>query len=156
LSEGDRLMCLGYAKLGDYAQQRLGIGTRFAQELRTLEARLASFPMIQAAYANGSLTKSKVRALLAAIGPEEETEWVARAREMTVRQLSAELKKRPRSSSPLAPTNAYVPDYVRPLESDLQPRTIGRWLSIDVRAELAVKWKLACEIERRQVEGDVP
>src|SRR5438552_389217 len=69
LSQGDGLLRLGYAKLGDYVQQCLGIGSRFAQELRTLELRLPLFPLIERAYDDGAISKSKVRALLGTISP---------------------------------------------------------------------------------------
>jgi len=166
LSQNEGLLRLSYANLNDYVCQCLGIGERFAQELRTLETRLPSYPLVAAAYEQGTLCKSKVRALIAAIRPEEEALWVSRAQDLTVRQLNAALKagreaKNPPASQPnhpddCTPNAGPVAEYLRPLDADLHPRSTGSWVCVEASPNLEVKFKLACDIEQRRAGYDMP
>src|SRR5438128_3984832 len=80
---------LGFARLSDYTRERLGLSARQVQDLARVAERLESLPAIAAAFAAGDLSWTQTRLLAAAATPDSEHEWLALARERTVRALEA-------------------------------------------------------------------
>jgi len=92
LSEGDRLLRLGWSGIGDYARERLGMGERSAQALAQLARELREKPLLAAAVRRGEVSVRKARVVLRAARGEAEEEWVERARAETVRSLEAAVR----------------------------------------------------------------
>jgi hypothetical protein len=80
---------IGFARLDDYARERLGLSGRELQDLARVMQRLPDLPAIAAAFADGLLSWSHVRLLVAVASAEDEGTWLARARHTTVRELQA-------------------------------------------------------------------
>src|SRR5439155_26570497 len=71
---------LGFAKLGDYARERLGISGRELQELAHVARRLAELAAIAAAFDEGAVSWTQVRLLVGVATPETQQEWLRLAR----------------------------------------------------------------------------
>ena len=80
---------LGFARLGDYARERLGLSARQVQSLAAVAERAASLPATQAAFIKGELSWAQLRLLVGVAAPDTEAEWLALARGRTVRALGA-------------------------------------------------------------------
>jgi hypothetical protein len=80
---------LGFARIDDYARERLGISGRELQELARVERALEALPLVASAFAAGELSWSHVRVLASVAAPDTEREWLLRARGATVRGLAA-------------------------------------------------------------------
>jgi hypothetical protein len=80
---------LGYVRLGDYLTERLGMSLRRCQAIVRLERALRSLPAVAAAFEAGSLPPSKVRVVASAATPGTQDVWLARAKQMTVRDLES-------------------------------------------------------------------
>src|SRR6185503_19929156 len=80
---------LGFARLGDYSRERLGLSAREVQTLATVSKRLAGLPKLRSAFADGALSWAQLRLLTAVATPDSETEWLEMARGRTVRALTA-------------------------------------------------------------------
>lgn len=83
---------LGYARLGDYARERLGVSGRTLQELARVGRQLAGLPGLEAALVSGGLPWSKVRLLARFVTPDDEACWIARAYALRVRALERSLR----------------------------------------------------------------
>jgi len=83
---------LGFARLGDYARERLGLSAREVQSLATVSARLERLPHLRAAFADGVVSWAQLRLLTTAATPEDEARWLARADGRTVRALAAAIR----------------------------------------------------------------
>jgi len=86
---------LGFGRLGDYSQERLGISARELQSVATVTARLERLPRLRAAFADGVLGWAQLRLLVAVATPDDEDEWLARAEGRTVRALAAVIRTSP-------------------------------------------------------------
>jgi hypothetical protein len=80
---------LGFARLDDYARERLGMSGRELQSLASVVTRLGRLPRIQAAFRDGALSWAQVRLLVRVATAETEAEWLQRARGRTTRALEA-------------------------------------------------------------------
>jgi hypothetical protein len=80
---------LGFARLGDYARERLGLSAREVQELARVADGLDGLPEIARAFEQGSLSWTHVRLLVTVATAETEARWLATARGCTVRRLEA-------------------------------------------------------------------
>src|SRR5439155_1283951 len=80
---------LGFARLSDYTRERLGLSARQVQDLARVAERLESLPAIAAAFAAGDLSWTQTRLLATAATADSEREWLALARDGTVRALEA-------------------------------------------------------------------
>src|SRR5439155_1008115 len=80
---------LGFARLGDYTRERLSLSAREVQELARVAERLETLPAIAAAFSAGDLSWTQTRLLATAATPDSEHEWLALARDRTVRALEA-------------------------------------------------------------------
>jgi len=78
---------LGFVRVDDYARERLGVSGRELQELGRVSRRLEELPHVSRAFAEGALSWSHVRLLASVATPDDEAEWVARARTSTIREL---------------------------------------------------------------------
>jgi hypothetical protein len=93
---------LGYARLSDYAAERLGISARSVRSLAEVGVRLGRFPLLEDALVSGTLGWTKVRLLVRLLrdadGDEDEAAWIAHALGVTAEELSREVRKVDRGS----------------------------------------------------------
>jgi hypothetical protein len=97
---------LGFARLGDYARERLGMSGREMESLASVARHLAGLPQLAAAFERGELSWAHVRLLAPVVRPQTQRQWVSLAGARTVRALEAILRARPRpvgQSDPDAP-----------------------------------------------------
>src|SRR4051812_17879717 len=80
LAQGDRTLRLGYAGIGDYARERLGIPASTAVKMARLARELRERPLLRAAVLGGEITARCAETILAVAVGEEEAAWVERAR----------------------------------------------------------------------------
>src|SRR6058998_2634660 len=67
---------LGFARLGDFARERLGLSAREVQSLAHVAERLRQLPAVAAAFARGELGWTRVRQLVAVAKPENQNTWL--------------------------------------------------------------------------------
>jgi 5-methylcytosine-specific restriction endonuclease McrA len=89
---------LGFARVGDWARERVGLSARQVQDLARTGAALERLPLAGAALVSGALTWSQVRLVCRVAVPEDETAWVSRARALPVRKLEHEVRAVDRGS----------------------------------------------------------
>ncbi|MBI3767147.1 MAG: HNH endonuclease [Deltaproteobacteria bacterium] len=80
---------LGFARIGDYARERLGVSGRELQSTARVTGALATLPAIAAAFEEGALSWTQVRLLAPVAEPATERAWIALASARTVRALEA-------------------------------------------------------------------
>src|SRR5207249_11841547 len=78
---------LGFARLGDFARERLGLSARELQALARVAECLARLAPVAAAFERGELTWTQVRLLAGVATTETAEDWVAFARGRAVRAL---------------------------------------------------------------------
>lgn len=83
---------LGFAQVGDYTKEELGISRRRLQEEARVARELAQLPVLEAAFLEGAVSWSKVRMLAGFVTPENEGGWVPVARASTVDSLRARIE----------------------------------------------------------------
>ncbi len=89
---------IGYARLSDYAVERLELSARSVQSLAQIGLRLPKQPRLEDALVSGTLGWTKVR-LLAHLPPgEDEAAWIAHARSVTAEKLSKQVRAVDRGS----------------------------------------------------------
>ncbi len=79
---------LGYARLSDYARERLGLAARSVQDLARTDAALAGLPRVEAALVGGTLTWTEARLLCRVATSADEPRWLAFARGTSARALA--------------------------------------------------------------------
>lgn len=85
---------LGFPNLESYCREALGRSGRWGSDVRGLARRLSGLPGLRAELVSGRLSTSMVELVARVATVEDEGEWIARALEMTVREMRAELKAR--------------------------------------------------------------
>src|SRR3954465_2658494 len=89
MAVGARLGRAGFSGIGDYAIEELGIARRTAQKLAQLARGLREHPELRALVWTGEITPRKAEILLRSAHADEE--WLARARNRTVRGLETDV-----------------------------------------------------------------
>ena len=84
---------LGYARLGDYVDERTGRSARSVQDLARVGESFDSLPRLRAALVNGQLGWTKVRLIARVAKPDDEVRWIEHARAVTAQELSREVRK---------------------------------------------------------------
>jgi hypothetical protein len=79
---------IGYARLSDYAVERLGLSARWVRSLALVGEGFRAFPRLEEALLSGTLGFTKVRLLANLPRGEDEASWIARASRVTAEQLS--------------------------------------------------------------------
>lgn len=98
LLPGDRLLRLGWSRLGDFARERLGIAERTALATAHLARALRVRPLLRAAVRAGEVSARKAQTILPVAVGASEAAWVERARTETVRALAAAVREQGRGA----------------------------------------------------------
>src|SRR5882724_13223072 len=80
---------LGFARLGDYTRERLGISARELQSLAQVVTAMESLPRIRSAFERGEVSWAQVRILVDVATADTEEHWLSLASGRTVRALAA-------------------------------------------------------------------
>jgi hypothetical protein len=83
---------LGFARLDDWARERLGLSGREVQSLAMVAERLRGLPVLGDAFAAGALSWAQLRLLVGVATAETQEEWLEVARRCTVRALAAQIR----------------------------------------------------------------
>ena len=83
---------LCYARLRDYARERVGLSARQLQDLAHAHRAFATLPGLERALVANELPWSKVRLLTRVATPEDEEAWIDRARRLSIRPLEHEVR----------------------------------------------------------------
>jgi hypothetical protein len=89
---------IGYARLSDYAIERLGLSARWVRSLALVGEAFRIYPRLEEVLATGMLGWTKVRLLASLPRGEDEADWIARARRLTAEQLSKRVRAADRGS----------------------------------------------------------
>src|SRR5262245_19571383 len=174
LETGSGYLALGFARLTDYATERLGLPSRRVQTLLTLARRLDDLPRLAGAFEAGHLSLSQVQLLLRVVTPDTEADWVARATTMTVRRLEAAVREAERGAAetgaaeagatgtsatetraaaaedaPEPSSTASPPPRENLPAVDDDPAVAGEFISFSASARLRARWEQALELARR-------
>jgi hypothetical protein len=90
---GRGVVRLGFARLDDWARERLGLSGREVQSVACVIGRLARLPQLALAFDAGALSWAQVRLLAAVATPDTEADWLDRARGRTTRALEALIRE---------------------------------------------------------------
>lgn len=89
---------IGYARLGDYAVERLSLSGRSVRDLAEVGARLGALPHLEHALVSGTLGWTKVRLLARLPRDADEVAWVAYASRVTADALGRTVRAVDRGS----------------------------------------------------------
>lgn len=144
LGAGDRALRLGYAGVGDYARERLGIPASTAVKMARLARELRERPLLRAAVLAGEITARCAETILPVAVGEEEAAWVERARSRTIRALKKEVQERGARAPPDEPWDRIdlrlsgdrraIVDEAMDLAGRLLGATAPRWQRIEAIA----------------------
>src|SRR5262245_13915333 len=160
LDRASGFVALGFARLADYAAERLGLPARRARDLVTLARGLEPLPRLAAAFDAGDISRSQVRLLLRVATPDTESAWLARARSLNVRLLDREVDAtladavaRDSGRPDAAASDTAVPDAAAPdaasADDDDDDASPGEWFDVPVPRRLGPLWDRAVELARR-------
>ena len=93
MTEGSRLISLGFSCLEDYARERLDVKERRAQAMARLSRELRRRPLLRAAVMAGEVRIRHAETVLPVAIGDAEASWVERARTETVRALEAAVRE---------------------------------------------------------------
>ena len=135
---------LGFARLTDYARERLGLSGRELQSLATVAERVSTLPALAAAFGSGEISWAQLRILVGIATPDTVEHWLSLARGRTVRALEATIREAGRpvhseDSDSHARFRLPCPNRVKRLWHDaveLARRTAGAALSRSAAAEV--------------------
>lgn len=135
---------LGFVRLSDYVEERLGMGARTAQELMRTEEALGALPLAAAAYEAGAITASHVRILTRVATEQNEKELVLLASRTGVRRFEALVILR---------DSACGGSENSPVEDDAH-RAVG--IRISVPAWVSILWRDTVAMVRRLIGRHAP
>ena len=145
LTEGDRLLRLGFVSLGDYARERLQLPARRAQALARLSRELESRPLLDRAVRQGEVSARRAQVVLPMAQGQDEARWVELAldRAVTVRALEARVQAAQSVSRSEA---ALAPEPFRTLKVELSTEQSQLWeLALDIAGQVlgpkAPRWQ---------------
>jgi hypothetical protein len=129
---------LGYARLSDYAAERLGQSARTVQDWALVGRKLAHHALLERALASGEIPWTKIRLLARLRFGAEIEAWLPRARTLTAAALAREVRRCDTRS--IEAGHAEVdPDDDRPI----------RGVSIRCTPRVRRKWGYVCGLARR-------
>ncbi len=90
---------LGFARLGDYTRERLGLSPREVESLAQVATSLRHLPTIAASFAAGHLSWTHTRLLAAVATPQDEAAWLEGARGRSAAELVASIRRAPHAAA---------------------------------------------------------
>ncbi|MHA7836848.1 MAG: hypothetical protein ACX98W_05240, partial [bacterium] len=154
---------LGYARVGDYAVERLGLSGRTLLEWARVERSLDGLPQLEAALATAQLPWSKVRLLARFAESHDESDWIARAEMHSVRVLERELRAVDREALPSSggADAASSADQAQAIDLDEEglPTEPRERIGVRVPRRVAFAWnethRVAAQVAGERISRDV-
>jgi hypothetical protein len=151
---------LGFARLQDYARERLGIAARTVQDLAHTEAALSQHPLLASALVSGRLPWSKIRLVARVVGPENVSGWVSFAEGISVRALEREVRRVDRESlervGAAGSGGRGANRAAVETDEDGAERWLGQWVVVPCARSVQGKWYHARLLARRVAGEPVP
>jgi hypothetical protein len=136
---------LGFRSLGDWAQERLGVGARVVREWARVWRGLAALPRLREAVVADEVPWTAARLVVGLAAPASDEACLAAIRGRTTRAVEA-LVAAVRAAEARGPT---------PEEAASGERERGG-VRVACSAEVATKWVAACELARRVAGDELP
>jgi len=133
---------LCYARLGDYARERLGLSPRKLQELARVDRALADLPSLEASLRWNVLPWCKLRLIARITTPETVDDWIERARTLPTRALEDVVRKQARGTALEPELAAEDPERHRWIRLRCSPRVRAKWSLVRELAECAAGQRL--------------
>jgi hypothetical protein len=120
---------LGFARLRDYAAERLGLSARSLYDLAHSHDALRALPAIDAAFLRGDISWTKARLLARVATAADEDAWLARAARLTADALAHEVRAVDAGAAGRAPLDADDEDGASHENVRIRctPRVQGKW-----------------------------
>ena len=174
------LAVLGYASMGDFCREEMGISGRLGYELIRNSRKLGEFPLLKDAYVKRKINKSQLRALLGVVEPHLEEKWLEMAGRLTATALRDFVKRwKDHVNGDSRGYLEFLREHGDALESDEEalldgaPREgsgapepalyddddrgrKGTWINASVPVDVAALWDYAVEHLRRMEEAHLP
>ncbi len=151
---------LGFARLQDYARERLGVAARTVQDLAHCEAALSQHPRLAHALVSGRLPWTKVRLVARVASPQNLEAWLAFAGRLSVRALEKEVRRVDRASlervGAAGAGRPGAPLVARETDADGAERWPGEWVSVPCVPRVQARWYHARQLARRVAGEPVP
>lgn len=147
---------LGFARLSDYATERLGISVRRMVDLLKMDRRLEELPRSAEAFASGRITACQLRALLRVVTPGTEDEWLKKAARLSVRLLEREVRSAAEHVAGAADPAVATAGGAACDPCDDEDGEPGQVVSFDCPASLRQRWRWAIELCRRSAGASEP
>lgn len=128
---------LGFARLSDYARERLGVASRTLEEDARVLRALDRLPLLRSAFDSGALGWSHLRLVVRIACAQNEETLLAKALGSTVRELEEFLRRE------TGPPLLVEPENDEPTQ---------RW-SVGVSRKGRLRWRAACELASRSTGG---
>jgi hypothetical protein len=138
---------LGFARLGDYTRERLGLSARELQDLARVDVALAELPRVDAALCSGGLGWTKVRLLCRFATARDEAFWLAAAERFSAAGLASRVRRVEREAAGLGASGPELE-----AEEDARIET----LRIPCAEHVPVKWGGVRRLVRRVTGAWVP
>ncbi|MGV8125258.1 MAG: HNH endonuclease [Candidatus Xenobiia bacterium LiM19] len=169
---------IGQRSIGSFSVEHLSFSGRLASELMHNSGLLAALPLTKEAYLQGEIKKSALRHLSRVLTPENEAEWIAKTKKLSLKALERVVKKAlqekettgedcgehdssgvgERKGSAGADGSDAVESYDNDIPSEESTEPLkGLMMYLDVSIRLAPVWDFALEHfrNREQVNGSV-
>src|SRR4051812_13028559 len=91
LEIGRRAMHLKYSNIGDYAREEFGLNASTAAKKARLARKLQDRPLVREAVQRGEITLRKAEVIVPVAVGDQQTHWILRAKELSVRALKKEV-----------------------------------------------------------------
>ncbi len=119
---------LGFARLRDFAMERVGLSARSLQDLARVDGALARLPGLEAALVGGWLSWTKVRLLARVATPEDEEAWVEHAIRVSSRELARDVRAVDREETEPESDEDGVEEAPRErIEIHCRPAALAKW-----------------------------
>ncbi len=89
---------IGFARLADYARERVGLSARQVQDLAHVSELLRELPKVDAALGAGHMSWTKARLVARVAGADDEARWIEYALRVPTRLLEREVRRVDRGS----------------------------------------------------------
>ena len=145
---GHERLC--YARLRDYARERLGLSARLVQELACVGRALAGLPHLERALLQNELSWSKVRLVVRVATAEDERAWIERAHALSTQRLAQVVREH---ASGGAPDDESEP--TQQVTVHCTPAVLEKWLLTREFAERVAGQRLCAEDALEAVTAEV-
>jgi hypothetical protein len=151
---------LGFARLQDYARERLGVAARTVQDLAHCDNALSQHPLLAHALASGRLPWTKVRLVARVASPQNLEAWLAFAARLSVRALEKEVRRVDRASlervGAAGAGRSGAPLVAHETDADGAERWPGEWVIVPCAPHVQARWYHARQLARRVAGEPVP